>query len=83
MVDYMMLCSLKLFIYNRIVLALFGDYIMEDCRSYANEDDLVCDSHYEDMRYDLDWVIKYALIVMELEQREMKNPSALIVMEKV
>lgn len=54
MVDYMMLSSLKLFIYNKIVFPIFGDYIMEDCRSYSNEDDLVCDSHYEDMRYDLD-----------------------------
>ena len=58
MVDYMIACniahSMKLFLYNRVVFPIFGDYIMEDCRSYSNEDDLVCDSHYEDMRYDLD-----------------------------
>ena len=58
MVDYMIATniahSMKLFLYNRVVFPIFGDYIMEDCRSYSNEDDLVCDSHYEDMRYDLD-----------------------------
>ena len=58
MVDYMIMYNIyskaKLFTYNRIVFPIFGDYIMEDCKSYANEDDLVCDSHYEDMRYDLD-----------------------------
>ena len=58
MVDYMIMYNIyskvKLFTYNRIVFPIFGDYIMEDCKSYANEDDLVCDTHYEDMRYDLD-----------------------------
>lgn len=49
-----MVMKAKLFIYNKIVFPIFGDYIMEDCRSYANEDDLVCNSDYEDMRYDLD-----------------------------
>jgi len=46
--------NIKLFIYNKIVFPIFGDYIMEDCRSYANDNDLVCDTMYEDMRYDLD-----------------------------
>ena len=58
MVDYMIVSnianSMKLLLYNRVVFPIFADYIMEDCRSYANEDDLVCDSNYEEMRYDLD-----------------------------
>ena len=55
MVDYMMLSSLKLFIYNKIVFPIFGDYIMEDCRSYANDNDLVGEyENFEEMRYDLD-----------------------------
>jgi len=58
MVDYMIATniahSMKLFLYKRVVFPIFGDYIMEDCRSYSNEDDLVYDSYVEDMRYDLD-----------------------------
>ncbi len=58
MVDYMIATnvarSMKLFLYNRVVFPIFGDYIMEDCRSYSNDDDLVYDSYVEDMRYDLD-----------------------------
>ena len=46
--------SMKLFLYNNVVFRIFGDYIMEDCRSYSNDDDLVYDSYVEDMRYDLD-----------------------------
>ncbi len=49
-----MVNHIKLFIYNKIVFPIFGDYIMEDCKAYANDDDLVCDTMYEDMRYDLD-----------------------------
>ena len=44
MVDYMIMYNIyskaKLFTYNRIVFPIFGDYIMEDCRSYANDNDL-------------------------------------------
>lgn len=61
MVDYMIVSniaeSMKLLLYNKVIFRIFGDYIMEDCRSYANDDDLVCDSYnsnYEEMRYDLD-----------------------------
>jgi len=58
MVDYMIATnvarSMKLFLYNNVVFRIFGDYIMEDCRSYSNDDDLVYDSYVEDMRYDLD-----------------------------
>ena len=59
MVDYMIMYNIyskvKLFNYNRIVFPIFGDYIMEDCRSYANDNDLVGEyENFEDMRYDLD-----------------------------
>ena len=60
MVDYMIMYNIyskaKLFTYNRIVFPIFGDYIMEDCRSYANDNDLVGEyENFEEMRYDLDW----------------------------
>ena len=59
MVDYMIMYNIyskvKLFTYNRIVFPIFGDYIMEDCRLYANDNDLVGEyENFEDMRYDLD-----------------------------
>ena len=59
MVDYMIMYNIyskaKLFTYNRIVFPIFGDYIMEDCRSYANDNDLVGEyESFEEMRYDLD-----------------------------
>ena len=59
MVDYMIMYNIyskvKLFTYKRIVFPIFGDYIMEDCRSYANDNDLVGEyENFEDMRYDLD-----------------------------
>ena len=59
MVDYMIMYNIyskaQLFTYNRIVFPIFGDYIMEDCRSYANDNDLVGEyENFEEMRYDLD-----------------------------
>ena len=59
MVDYMIMYNIyskaKLFTYNRIVFPIFGDYIMEDCRSYAKDNDLVGEyENFEEMRYDLD-----------------------------
>ena len=59
MVDYMIMYNIyskaMLFTYNRIVFPIFGDYIMEDCRSYANDNDLVGEyENFEEMRYDLD-----------------------------
>ena len=55
MIMYNIYSKAKLFTYNRIVFPIFGDYIMEDCRSYANDNDLVGEyENFEDMRYDLD-----------------------------